>query len=64
MNCRKTRSLLSGYHDRELKEEVWAAVDAHLNVCPACAREYRQFKLGIKILKKIKTLKMPEPGRS
>lgn len=39
MNCRKVRQNLFGYYKQELSPEETERIKAHLNSCPACAKE-------------------------
>ena len=40
MTCSQVRMLLDDYLDRELPPESTTTVDAHLEVCPDCRKEY------------------------
>ena len=53
MNCRTASQLLSEAQDRELTREERAAVNAHLDICPACRRCERQFELLRRIVRKL-----------
>jgi predicted anti-sigma-YlaC factor YlaD len=60
MNCKEARALFSEYYDRELNEEVRHAVNEHLSDCLECRAEYKNFRKSIKILRKLKTLDVPQ----
>ncbi len=64
MNCRRARSLFSEYHDGMLKPGLRTEVGGHLAGCPGCRGEFERFEKGIKLLKKLKPLGRPRPGRA
>jgi predicted anti-sigma-YlaC factor YlaD len=59
MNCREARALFSEFYDRELNQEICDAVKGHLAECLDCKKEYKNFKKGLKILRKLKVLEAP-----
>ena len=42
MNCRQTHDLISAYLDQELTGQQMLELRAHLGICDACAREWRE----------------------
>jgi predicted anti-sigma-YlaC factor YlaD len=59
MNCKEARALFSEFYDEELNQEISEVVKEHLAECAECKLEYRNFKKGLKILKKLKVLEAP-----
>jgi len=59
MNCKEARSLFSEFYDNELNQEISSAVKEHLSCCLECKEEYKTFKKGLKILKKMELLETP-----
>lgn len=42
--CKKVRSMLSAYYDKELNDDDRLFVEKHINECFDCAAELRQLK--------------------
>jgi len=59
MNCKETRALFSDFYDRDLNQEICETVKEHLTECQECKEEYKNFKKGLKILRKLKVLESP-----
>jgi predicted anti-sigma-YlaC factor YlaD len=59
MNCKEARALFSEFYDRELNQEICDAVKEHLAECQECKEEYKNFRKGLKILKKLRVLEAP-----
>lgn len=62
LNCTETFSRLDDYLDRELSRDELQAVEAHLERCAVCAREFGLERQVLEtIRKKLKRLAVP-PG--
>jgi len=59
MNCKEAKALFSEFYDRELNQEICDAVKGHLAGCQECREEYKNFRKGLKILKKLRMLEAP-----
>jgi len=59
MNCKEAIALFSEFYDCELNQEICDAVKGHLAECQECKEEYKNFRKGLKILKKLRVLEAP-----
>jgi anti-sigma factor (TIGR02949 family) len=62
LTCEQAFARLDDYVDRELAPEELAAVEAHLEVCAACAREFAlESELLNELKRKLRSIEAP-PG--
>jgi predicted anti-sigma-YlaC factor YlaD len=62
MRCRQVRDLLPGLADRDPKPGETAAVEAHLEACPSCSREAREFLVLGDVLRQQRPPEVPLPS--
>ncbi|NPV69283.1 MAG: DUF4349 domain-containing protein [Firmicutes bacterium] len=60
MRCEELRELLSAYLDGELNPEEAAAVESHLDTCPACAPEFADLRRTVELCHAVGEVDMPE----
>ncbi|MBV9849329.1 MAG: zf-HC2 domain-containing protein [Armatimonadetes bacterium] len=61
MNCRQTHDLISAYLDQELTGQQMLELRAHLGICDACAREWREVR---EVRRLLRSLVPRSPGAS